>query len=72
MKVNMKQEVKNLEKWLENNLASKMAYLLGYKNSGTIIAWVDRGSIPPYQVERIREIIQKGETRDQQLASSAG
>lgn len=71
MKVDPKQDVKNLKKWLENNLASKMAYLLGYKHSQSVTAWVERGNIPFYIADRVREIIRK-DMENEQLTSSTG
>lgn len=66
----MKREIRLLKKWVEKNSAPYLAYKLGYKDCGTIKAWIDRGSIPHYQIEKIRAIIEKGDLDER--VSSAG
>lgn len=66
-----KQDIRDLSKWLKSYPATKMAYLLGYKNSHSVTQWVTKGDIPDYMVGRVREIIQK-DMQNEQQSNSAG
>ncbi len=55
--------VKQLKRWLKKpgNSYARVAVLLGYEDSASIRQWIRRNSIPRYQKERVKQIIQ-GET----------
>lgn len=53
--------VTDLISWLKKpgNSCAKLASVLGYKDSAAIRQWVNRGSIPSYQVDRVKTVLQE-------------
>lgn len=51
--------IKAIKKWLKTkgNTKIELAFRLGYKSSSTINNWINRGSVPEYMLQRVREIV---------------
>lgn len=59
--MNNKETIKALKEWLskEGNSKAKLSTKLGYSSSTTVTMWLLRGSIPEWQIERVKKIILK-------------
>lgn len=69
---NPKKEIKLLVRWLKNNNKATFTGILGYNDTQIIDNWIKRNSIPPYQLERVLQIINGEGNEDDKRISSAG